>query len=231
MFFLLKKSGDSASSGSTNIDLNSDDHTAPTDLPSAKVTSEVIHIWKAVQENEILTHHRKNYIEKRAYSMSRRLLTAQKLIVYTLLVLFASVVPSHVYAQAESCKTVVHILNSGLSPKIDEQELINVLQTLNRTGNRHLPDEFITKKQARERGWRPGRDLWFIENLRGYSLGGDRFMNREHRLPENSWREADLGYKGGHRGSKRLIFSPDGQRFVTVDHYRTFSEVPQCNDR
>ncbi len=163
--------------------------------------------------------------------MSRRPLTAQKLIIHTLLFLLTSVVPSHVYAQAESCKTVVHSLNSQLSPKIDEQELINILHTLNRTGNRHLPDKFITKKQARARGWRPGSDLWSIENLQGSSLGGDRFMNREHSLPENNWREADLGYKGGHRGSKRLIFSPDGRRFVTVDHYRTFSEVHACNDR
>jgi len=163
--------------------------------------------------------------------MSRRPLTAQKIIIHTLFFLFTSVVHGHVYAQAGTCKTVVHFLNSRLSPKIDEQELINILHTLNSTGNRHLPDKFITKKQARERGWRPGRDLWSIENLRGTSLGGDRFMNQEHNLPENNWREADLGYKGGHRGSKRLIFSPDGQRFVTVDHYRTFLEVPQCNDR
>jgi ribonuclease T1 len=164
--------------------------------------------------------------------MSRRPFSEQKLIIHTLLLLLlASVVPSHVYAQTESCKAVVHVLNNRLSPKIDEQELVNILHTLNRTSNRHLPDKFITKKHARELGWRPGRDLWSIENLQGSSLGGDRFMNREHSLPENNWRELDLGYGGGHRGSKRLIFSLDGKRFVTVDHYRTFVEVPECNDR
>jgi len=64
--------------------------------------------------------------------------------------------------------------------------------------------------------------------LRGSSIGGDRFQNREGRLSDNQWREADLDYKGGRRGAKRLIFSQDGKRFVTVDHYRTFMEVPQC---
>jgi ribonuclease T1 len=119
--------------------------------------------------------------------MSRRPFSEQKLIIHTLLLLLlASVVPNYIYAQAQSCRTVVHILNSRLSPKIDEQELFNILQTLNSTGNRHLPDKFITKKQARESGWRPGRDLWSVENLKGSSLGGDRFMNREHSLPENN---------------------------------------------
>lgn len=168
---------------------------------------------------------------KKRHSMNWSLPAAQKIIIHTLLLLLLNVVLSHAYAQTESCESVVHVLNCQLSPKIDEQELINILRSLNRTGNRHLPDKFITKKQARERGWRPGRDLWSIANLKGFSMGGDRFMNREHSLPENNWREADLGYKGGHRGSKRLIFSPDGQRFVTVDHYRTFSEVLKCNDR
>ena len=43
-----------------------------------------------------------------------------------------------------------------------------------------------------------------------------------------SWREADLDYKGGRRGAKRLVFSNDGRRMVTVDHYDTFTEVPAC---
>jgi guanyl-specific ribonuclease Sa len=59
-------------------------------------------------------------------------------------------------------------------------------------------------------------------------MGGDHFKNLEGRLPDIQWREADLDYKGGHRGGKRLILSQDGKRFVTVDHYKTFMEVPAC---
>ena len=67
-----------------------------------------------------------------------------------------------------------------------------------------------------------------MSTLRGSSIGGDRFRNLEGRLPDKKWREADLDYKGGHRGAKRLVFSWDGERFVTVDHYNTFVEVPAC---
>jgi ribonuclease T1 len=155
----------------------------------------------------------------------------RKPIIKALVLLLSCFISSQAYAQTESCETVVHLLNSRLSPKIDERELIYILHSLNRTSNRQLPDNFITKKQARARGWRPGRNLWSVASLQGSSLGGDRFMNREHILPETTWREADLGYKGGRRGSKRLIFSLEGQRFVTVDHYRTFLEVPECSDR
>jgi len=131
-------------------------------------------------------------------------------------------------ARAESCKAVVHALNQKLSPRIDEQELTTVLETLNRTANEHLPLKFVTKRRAKEQGWKPGKDLWSVPSLQGSSMGGDRFGNREGRLPRGRWREADLDYRGGHRGSKRLIFSDDGRRFVTVDHYRQFAEVPPC---
>jgi len=132
--------------------------------------------------------------------------------------------------KTNSCQTVVSELNQSLSPKIDEKELISILRTLNETRNKRLPAKFITKKQAQKRGWKPGRDLWNSMDLAGKSLGGDLFYNREGRLPDGRrvWREADLDYKGGHRGPKRLIYSDDGLRNVTVDHYNTFKAVPPC---
>jgi hypothetical protein len=123
---------------------------------------------------------------------------------------------------------VVHAVNAQLSPKIDEQELAEVLRSLNSTNNKKLPPKFVIKQEARSQGWRPGKDLWSVSTLRGSSIGGDRFKNLEGRLPKNRWSEADLDYKGGHRGGKRLVFSQDGKRFVTVDHYNTFVEVPAC---
>lgn len=132
-------------------------------------------------------------------------------------------------AYARSCETVVRDMNLQLSSKIDEQELIEILHSLNNTNNARLPARFLNKKTARSRGWKPGKDLWSVGALRGSSIGGDRFRNLEERLPYNKkWREADLDYKGGRRGAKRIVFSQDGQRMVTVDHYKTFREVPPC---
>ena len=134
----------------------------------------------------------------------------------------------HTQAYAESCEKVVHAVNARLSTGINEPELTEILRNLNRTNNTKLPEKFVNKREARSLGWKPGKDLWSVSALRGSSMGGDHFRNMEGRLPNNKWREADLDYKGGHRGSKRLIFSRDGVRFVTVDHYRTFTQVPTC---
>ena len=134
----------------------------------------------------------------------------------------------HTQAYAESCEKVVHAVNARLSTGINEPELTEILRNLNRTNNTKLPEKFVNKREARSLGWKPGRDIWSVSALRGSSIGGDHFRNMEGRLPNNKWREADLDYKGGHRGAKRLIFSRDGLRFVTVDHYRSFTEVPAC---
>jgi hypothetical protein len=130
----------------------------------------------------------------------------------------------------ETCESVARALNQRLRSGIDEAELVSILQSLSASGNRKLPPNFLTKGQATKRGWRPGRDLWEVPGLRGKSIGGDRFQNREGKLPDGgrSWRESDLDYKGGKRGAKRLVYSDDGRRMVTVDHYSTFTEVPTC---
>jgi hypothetical protein len=131
-------------------------------------------------------------------------------------------------AQAAGCRDIVHELNRSLPAKVDEAELAEALQALNASRNQRLPDRYVTKREAQQAGWHPGRDLWQVPALRGHSIGGDRFGNREGRLPPGDWREADLDYRGGHRGAKRLLFSRQGQRRVTVDHYQTFIEVPPC---
>ena len=131
-------------------------------------------------------------------------------------------------AYAETCEKAVASVTARISPGIDQQELTEIIRSLNVTRNRSLPPKFVTKREAQSQGWRPGRDLWSVRTLRGSSIGGDRFSNREGLLPYAKWREADLDYKGGHRGAKRLIFSKDGKRFITVDHYKTFMEIPSC---
>jgi ribonuclease T1 len=131
---------------------------------------------------------------------------------------------------AERCEVVVRELNQVLHPQVDEKELFVILKVLNETDNRKLPPKFVTKNQARNLGWRPGTNLWGYDRLKGKSIGGDIFRNREGKLPggKRVWREADLDYRGGHRGTKRIVFSDDGLRMITVDHYKTFKEVPPC---
>ena len=131
---------------------------------------------------------------------------------------------------AVSCETVVNDLNDRLEPKVETEELVDILRTLNATKNRKLPPKFITKKEASGAGWKPGASLWSVNGLRGKSIGGDRFGNYEKKLPNGNrkWREADLDYHGGRRGPKRIVFSKDGLRMITVDHYQTFREVRSC---
>ena len=86
---------------------------------------------------------------------------------------------------------------------------------------------YIDKDDAARAGWRPGGDLCRVSG--GRAIGGDRFSNREGRLPAapgRRWTEADLDFDCGKRNAKRIVFSSDRRVFVTVDHYATFREVP-----
>lgn len=90
-----------------------------------------------------------------------------------------------------------------------------------------LPDNFITKEEARELGWKAEKgNLHAVAPNK--SIGGDRFGNREGLLPEKQGRryyECDINYNGGHRGAERLVYSDDGLIFYTTDHYASFIEM------
>ncbi|MBN3005050.1 ribonuclease [Chromobacterium alkanivorans] len=124
------------------------------------------------------------------------------------------------------CSLVAAQVNQQAGNRLNQNELSAVLSQLGKTGQ--LPPQFVTKRQAKNAGWQPGRSLWSVPGLNGKSIGGDRFGNYEKRLPKGQWQEADLNYKGGKRGAYRIVFSGSGQRFVTVDHYNRFIEVPPC---
>lgn len=89
-----------------------------------------------------------------------------------------------------------------------------------------LPDCYITKREARERGWNPAQGN-ICDVLPGRAIGGDRFGNRGHSLPDvpgRKWFEADINFDCGRRNADRLLFSSDGLVYVTKDHYRTFQQ-------
>lgn len=112
--------------------------------------------------------------------------------------------------------------NEGVLRNLEEAEIVgHILE------RGELPSQFITKREAQRLGWVASQgNLW--EVAEGRVIGGDRFFNREGRLPEAAGRqyvEADLNYQGGRRGAERLVFSTDLLIFVTRDHYETFTQV------
>lgn len=87
-----------------------------------------------------------------------------------------------------------------------------------------LPDNFITKKEAKSLGWSGGSLEPYAP---GKCIGGDYFGNYEGSLPELSGRtyhECDIDTLGAKsRGAKRIVYSNDGQIYYTEDHYETFT--------
>ena len=89
---------------------------------------------------------------------------------------------------------------------------------------KRLPDNFITKAQARALGWKGG-DL--RPYAKGKAIGGDRFGNYEGLLPEKKGRayfECDVDtLNRSSRGAKRIVYSSDGLIYYTDDHYDSFT--------
>ena len=86
-----------------------------------------------------------------------------------------------------------------------------------------LPDNFITKDEARDLGWEGGS---LEDYAPGKCIGGDRFGNYEGLLPDapgRKWTECDIDTLGrDSRGAKRIVFSNDGLIYYTDDHYESF---------
>lgn len=88
----------------------------------------------------------------------------------------------------------------------------------------HLPDNFITKKEAQALGWEGGSLEPYAP---GMCIGGSSFGNFEGLLPEadgRSYQECDIDTLGADsRGAKRLVYSNDGLIYYTDDHYESFT--------
>ena len=87
-----------------------------------------------------------------------------------------------------------------------------------------LPDNFISKKDARELGWSGGGLDGCAD---GMCIGGDRFGNYEGLLPDapgREYRECDIDtLHASSRGAKRIVYSNDGLIYYTDDHYESFA--------
>ena len=85
-----------------------------------------------------------------------------------------------------------------------------------------LPDNYITKKEARSLGWEGGTPERYLE---GSAIGGDSFGNREGLLPAGKYTECDLYTLGkDERGAERLVFTDD-EYYYTGDHYASFTQI------
>lgn len=87
----------------------------------------------------------------------------------------------------------------------------------------HLPQNFITKKDARALGWNSGG---LDDYADGKCIGGDRFGNYEGLLPDapgREYHECDIDtLHAASRGAKRIVYSNDGLIYYTEDHYESF---------
>lgn len=99
----------------------------------------------------------------------------------------------------------------------DEKNVISYVKS-----NHKLPDFYITKSQAKKQGWVPSKGN-LCDVLPGKAIGGDKFSNREKQLPKGEqYYEADVNYNCGNRGADRIIFTKNGDVWLTKDHYKSF---------
>ena len=105
------------------------------------------------------------------------------------------------------------------------QNLTNEVKVINYVKSNHeLPDYYITKSEARKQGWVPSEGN-LCDVLPGKAIGGDKFSNREKTLPSGKqYFEADVNYNCGNRNADRIVFTNDGEVYLTKNHYKSFEK-------
>ena len=96
--------------------------------------------------------------------------------------------------------------------------------------NDKLPPNYVSKDEAmRLYEEKTGNKFtsWNFNPLRklGIMIGGDNFSNREKKLPQGSYKEADVDYFEVNRGKNRLIYAKNCNIYHTNDHYQTFTKL------
>ena len=101
----------------------------------------------------------------------------------------------------------------------NEKTVINYVKT-----NKKLPEYYLTKGEARNQGWVASQGN-LCDVLPGKAIGGDKFTNREKTLPaENQYFEADVNYECGRRNADRIVFTKNGEVWLTKNHYKSFEK-------
>ena len=151
-----------------------------------------------------------------------------KKIIQLLLILLLVVlgVATYAYFNSEHINEPTIVETPKVEEKIDEnksytskEDVALYIYTYNK-----LPSNYVSKKQAKEMGWVASKGN-LLKVCEGCSIGGDKFTNREKKLPTKKGRqyyECDIDYEGGNRNAKRIVFSNDGLIYYTEDHYNTF---------
>jgi len=105
------------------------------------------------------------------------------------------------------------------------EELTNETKVISYVKSNHkLPDYYITKSEAKNKGWNPSKGN-LCDVLAGVAIGGDKFSNREKQLPKGEqYYEADVNYNCGNRGADRIVFTKNGNVWLTKNHYKSFEK-------
>lgn len=109
--------------------------------------------------------------------------------------------------------------NSDIESLTEEQKVVDYVKA-----NHKLPDYYITKSEAKQNGWVASKGN-LCNALPGKAIGGDNFSNREKTLPKgDQYYEADVNYNCGNRGADRIVFTKNGDVWLTKDHYKSFDK-------
>ena len=87
-----------------------------------------------------------------------------------------------------------------------------------------FPNTTSPKQKPKRQGWKPSEGN-LCEVLPNRAIGGDRFSNREKKLPNHGkYYEADINYRCGRRNAERIVFNKDGEVWLTKNHYKSFEK-------
>lgn len=114
--------------------------------------------------------------------------------------------------------------------RIGEIEFPNTANSLAEyiTKNGWLPDNYITKEEARDiRSIPSNKGLSYADIFGDTLIGGNVFGNYEGHLPElkdgERYYECDISYgPDGNRNDKRIVFTKSGVVYYSNDHYNSF---------
>ena len=128
-----------------------------------------------------------------------------------------SIKNTNVSSKEVNSKSAKFDSNSTIDELTNEKIVIDYVKA-----NKQLPTYYITKREAKNKGWIPSKGN-LCDVIPGSAIGGDHFSNREKTLPKNEkYYEADVNYHCGNRNSDRIVFTKNGEVWLTKDHYKTF---------